>query len=430
MIERKRHYMKIIDTDVNGFLERIQNHENNEEYGCICWGSGNTLFNEVDKRIIPYMNHIVDTDPTKVGNKVEINSLHFTVESVDIFDTINWKNNCLLITTNFFYEVVKYMKKYDNDDLEVYIYPTFKYYNISHEEMYRKRVTELAVEYEYVKSKFDSKAAIKTYRRMNHYCNGNEFIVPKLVFLLTTRCSLRCKECTGLIPRLNNPPIDFPLENVKRDIDRVLEVVKEINILQLAGGESLLYPQINEILEYTLNKDEVKTVHFVTNGTIIPSEETLKLLRNPKILIYISDYGFKEKLDKLTKILDDNNVNYKVLTEMEWIKVGNSEKRNKDYHQKKWEYMHCPNGRGCKIIFDGKIFPCDRSGRMYLESLYIKPDYEHYDAKNDLVEMYNCSDEALLEKIKGIYLTDYIEACDYCDMANISVPKIEPAEQI
>jgi organic radical activating enzyme len=424
--------VKIIECDGKEFVDMLQSHVNGDTYGCVCFGCGNFFQNEMDERVIPYIHHIVDSNHDKMENGVSLFGKSFIVEPVSNLKKVNWSNNCLLISTNFFGEVIQMLQAegLDKQIQNVYLLPMFRFQNISQTDLYQERVINLAIDYERVKcGTLDQHAQMEIRDKYLNAFHHNQFIIPKIVFLLTTRCTLRCKDCTALIPKLSNPPIDLPVEQLKRDIDCILGAVEEIQNLQLAGGESLLYPYLDEVLEYVLSKEKVKNVHFVTNGTVMPKEKTLTLLQNSKVYIYISDYGFVDKMNKIRTMFDSKGINYTVLKDMEWIKVGDSSPRHKFIQQMKWEYLHCPNGRGCKMVIDGKLFPCDRSGRMYLEALYNKLQYEPYDAKEDYVEIYDCNQEELVKRIKSVYLNECITACDYCDYANISAPKIVPAKQ-
>ena len=63
-------------------------------------------------------------------------------------------------------------------------------------------------------------------------------------------------------------------------LNKILGVVDVIHEILLGGGEIFLYPHMNEIIEYCIQSNKIRNVVIVTNGTVLPSEDTLKLLKN------------------------------------------------------------------------------------------------------------------------------------------------------
>lgn len=88
------------------------------------------------------------------------------------------------------------------------------------------------------------------------------------------------------------------------------------------GGEPFLYPNLKEILEYLLAQKKVLGIMLITNSTLLPKPEVLELLKNPKILVEISDYGHLEKMSRLIQVLEEKDIFFKVLTEQTWTDMG------------------------------------------------------------------------------------------------------------
>lgn len=94
-----------------------------------------------------------------------------------------------------------------------------------------------------------------------------------LRIVLTTKCNYNCRYCFAEGEKDKNDRV-LPVENLKK----ILKVAKEfgINKIKLTGGEPLLYPQIEELLNY-IRKIEIPYVDLTTNISML-TEKNLKLL--------------------------------------------------------------------------------------------------------------------------------------------------------
>ncbi len=88
-------------------------------------------------------------------------------------------------------------------------------------------------------------------------------------FHITNRCNYQCKHCFA---RFNQR--ELPLDEAKRVIDAIEVYFKGANVknprINLAGGEPLIYPYIDEIIDYISSKG-IK-VSIITNGSLLTNE--------------------------------------------------------------------------------------------------------------------------------------------------------------
>lgn len=138
---------------------------------------------------------------------------------------------------------------------------------------------------------------------------------PNIEFLevwVGTKCTLKCKYCAHLIP--------YYKEKVSYDINEVIDDIKimlnaaNINKLSIAGGEPLTHPQLYELFEFILNRDDIKNIQILTNLTIIPNKENLELMLKLKdkknFSIVCSDYvGQENKTKNIVKFFQQFNFN-------------------------------------------------------------------------------------------------------------------------
>lgn len=96
-------------------------------------------------------------------------------------------------------------------------------------------------------------------------------------------CNLRCKYCfaNDLVTMSNVQ--DMTLENFKK---AVMFISKESEQIGIMGGEPLLHPQFDEMLEYLRESPQVSNVIIFTNGILL--DKYLSRLRMPKFKILIN----------------------------------------------------------------------------------------------------------------------------------------------
>ncbi|MCI8938505.1 MAG: radical SAM protein [Dorea sp.] len=403
----------------------------------ICYGCGQEWKRAVKKlNLYPWLSYMIDNDKRKVeirfpDDMIRQFSCYCSTELAKEIKSNEGQKYILLVTSIYWKQIVTDLKNQSVfEDIEIYIWPLMEVTGVSYEERYENRIINPAKKYYEKLLTFQGispeKRSQMIEQKMRFMCEKGadgkllNLVIPKIVFFLTTRCTLRCKECTALIPQFKNQ-VDIVVEQVIDDIEKVLEAVDEVIYVQLAGGESLLYPEFENILNYLIYHDKVLGITFVTNATITPSERILKLLENPKVYITISDYGNLDNLYNIVSLFEKREIAFELMPNMIWQKVGGTEYRNKELPQLKFEYLRCGNGMGCKMVENGYLHICDRSARMFM--------LNQFESTHDYTSLL-CEVNERKERIRDIYMADYADACNHCDYANVDTEKIEPAEQI
>jgi MoaA/NifB/PqqE/SkfB family radical SAM enzyme len=120
----------------------------------------------------------------------------------------------------------------------------------------------------------------------------------KVDFLLTTRCTLLCRDCCNYIPILKQENgYDMNFTDFKLYLDNILKNVSCVDNLSFSGGEPLLNKDLDKILNYALSQKKLKTVILVTNGTLDFTDNIIYLANNnQKYSVYISKYIVKKDL--------------------------------------------------------------------------------------------------------------------------------------
>lgn len=252
----------------------------------------------------------------------------------------------------------------------------------------------------------------------------DELNFPRIQFVVTSGCSLKCRDCISLMQYYEKPE-NTDLEKYKKGFSRLLECVTNIFDFRILGGEPFVHREMYKLIEWFHDEEKIKRISVFTNGTIIPPELALDQLKREKIRVHISDYGFnRDKIQELVSILKKNEIKYYIQPYDFWQDAGNLLKRNYTDHKKKELFQRCYE-RECFSYFNGRLYHCPRSAHGI--NLGAMPD-----AKTEYVDLMDESidNNEIKRQLKFQRERNYIEACDYCDGADSHRLKIEPAIQI
>ena len=118
----------------------------------------------------------------------------------------------------------------------------------------------------------------------------HDIYINYIEFPITTKCSLRCKECANLIQYYDEGRF-LDCKEIINDVYKLCQTVKGIEMVRLLGGEPLLHPKLKEILIGILKNNNIKNVQIVTNGTLLIDKDMLVILKDKRVSIDISNYG-------------------------------------------------------------------------------------------------------------------------------------------
>lgn len=253
-------------------------------------------------------------------------------------------------------------------------------------------------------------------------------VIPVLEYVVTTRCTMNCKNCNTLVPYFSNEthinPVDFL--TFKNDVDKLLEAVDSITLFGFVGGEPLLDKDLPEMLEYACKQRKIKHIFIATNCTIIPDERLLKALKHPKVGVQISNYthvknikgGITAKHYEVKELLLGNGV---------WVSNP-----HEPSHQSNWQtmpkmytdtqenldeliknYKSC-YGRFCYMFAKGLILQCTAC-------VYMAFNLELTDnVKKEIVDVRNShSSKELTRDIIAFLSKPYSQFCHYCHFVDM-----------
>ena len=306
----------------------------------VCIGGGK-IFREACEylQLYNYNTIVLDNDKGKQNSGIEIEGTCITVLPVEAINDYKDDGSTLFLVTLTIRNYNFVRKEIDDISadyvIEAYLFTAFAK-GTSIIERSIDRESEILIR----KNKYSKEEAINIAKEhLSTFISDKKLILPKLNFIITERCSLRCRDCRALIPHVKAQK-DESYEKIVFELDAILNSVDAVVDVEPIGGEPFLHPEITRILEYFCRQEKIKNVCITTNGMVIPNEECLKILKNKKIHIYISDYGYIEKMAKLVAVFERENISFSVESDQYWFDVGGFESRNRNKEELKLEYLN------------------------------------------------------------------------------------------
>lgn len=251
--------------------------------------------------------------------------------------------------------------------------------------------------------------------------------IEQLTQMVTTYCSLNCKNCMMSIPYLKEKA-HIDLEKLKQDADLLFKKVDFIKYYGPGGGEIFLYPQLEEFLKYIIERysKQIGTILLVTNATVLPNESLVKFIAKNNLEISISSYeavcGWKEKRDRFVEVCKKNGIRYYEQKQDSWIDMGWNKKMEKQDPRKLFRECNMP----CREFADGIEYYCIHgryAGKAGKISCAGEEGLDFTEEETDK--------KVILEYNVGFSKKGYLGICGNCNgYFGINSQKIPVAEQL
>jgi len=176
---------------------------------------------------------------------------------------------------------------------------------------------------------------------------------------ITTKCSLRCKNCANLIQYYEYGEF-LDGKSLINDVYRLCQITEKIEMFRILGGEPLLHPQLKEILEGIKKNDNIKNIQIVTNGTLLFQNDILEILKDKRVSVDISNYGkVSRNYEKLIRQLRHNRIKYTTNKNLVWTKQADFLFQDKSQKDLELILKNCK--LDCISMLDGEVHICPRS---------------------------------------------------------------------
>jgi len=249
------------------------------------------------------------------------------------------------------------------------------------------------------------------------YKYRGEIHVLKTDLSLTTKCTLNCENCMQFLPFWKETK-ENSLWEIEEDLAAYFKCVDYLLDLDIVGGEPFLYSRLPEFIRSIGEKyrDRIGYIGFITNGMIVPSEESLELMEKYDMEVSITDYSenitYRHKIPELIKALEEHHIPYMRNINIDWFDFGFPKKKYHYESEAAVAHMQCCNS--IEHILDkkrlyycglewsaqkGQLYEDERKGYVDLENLAGAPPEER---------------RAILELVMGNIEGGCLEFCKVC----------------
>lgn len=238
----------------------------------------------------------------------------------------------------------------------------------------------------------------------------------------TMNCNLRCELCGVLVPQYKFRP-QMTTDEVVKTLKALFNVVDQVGRLQITGGEPLMHPELDQILEESFRyKDYFNELWLFSNCAVPFRKTVLDLLaeHSDQTVVHCSDYGVKKEVsDNNIRLLKEKGIPFRYLKYYGenqycegWVDNGDFVPHYRTEKENEAIFSACPHvcRGGSWYIRHGQIHWCGRSVRgTELGKIPLREkDYLNLFDKDATVE-------ELEKKLVRLRQVKCITACDYCN---------------
>ena len=276
----------------------------------------------------------------------------------------------------------------------------------------------------------------KLINKIKKFYYDEDYILDYLAVITGQKCTLRCKNCCNFSP-FHSQKLDFyNADKIINDIENITKRIKHINRMQIQGGDFFLHKDAAKILKYVESNNKIHNCLIATNCILLPKQEILDILKNPKFIIRISSYGSINEINKqkFEELLVTNNIRYKfhhyAKKKDVWSNLGEIDIKKKSKTEVENIYKNC-TFKVCLTLENGIIARCARATVAHFLQKFKprKNDFINirnpFFAINELKKYINATPK---HDAKGTPFGGVMMACYYCN--GTSGDSIVPGEQL
>ncbi|MCM1038089.1 MAG: radical SAM protein [Ruminococcus sp.] len=251
-----------------------------------------------------------------------------------------------------------------------------------------------------------------------YWNNKNMVCLSQVTASVTSGCTFNCRHCVSLMPYFKEQ-YTYAAETIISDLAALFHGgVDYLASYYLVGGEPLLNKDLGKIIETVYKKfgERIGCIQIISNGSIIPDEHTLDILKQCHVDVRLSDYTetvpYQEKFEQAVKTYQSAGIEY-IINKFPWVDLGfpnDIDCEWKDRQELKAHMLHCSTG--CHALNDQKFYYCGTLFFAEKSGLYELKEDDFVNLSELLGSM--ADKERILKYCLGETEKGYISLCQYC----------------
>lgn len=255
--------------------------------------------------------------------------------------------------------------------------------------------------------------------------------IESIVVSVGQACNFECRDCGNFAPYSPEKYKRYSIDSIINSLEIIFNNVKSVGCIQIQGGEPFLYTELDKLIEYlgskkTASGGVLHDILIATNGSIMPSESLLRVMRENDVYVRISDYNIvHDKAFQLKKKCEKMGIRcsyYKFVGDIgKWNLLGGIEVTPEDNDKVVANRFKKCNFHGCLTLERGELSYCSRATNSHV--------IQHFKRKKgDYLKVRDTREFGKLLR-RYIIHAHAMEACRYCNGTD-SDHIVEPAIQI
>ena len=188
---------------------------------------------------------------------------------------------------------------------------------------------------------------------------------------IVSHCNMSCVGCNHMSPVA--PKSFMDVEQLRKDLLAITSVAEFWKFAML-GGEPILHPRIDDMIEMAMSIPNIPEVAIITNGTMLDrmSERFWNTVRKIEISVYPTLAA--HKIEYIKRRCSQKNIVLMLVPQSQFAMALSPAGQSEAQIQARFE--RCPTGKECYAIENGYFGKCPQSfiiPRMFL-NLENNPD--------------------------------------------------------
>lgn len=239
------------------------------------------------------------------------------------------------------------------------------------------------------------------------YFDENKTYMRSLDVMITTKCSLKCRNCSNLMQYYKNPE-NTSLDQIISALDILNKNVDYISEFRVIGGEPLMNKDWSNIVNVISHQHPEAKIFIYTNATISPKPEQLESLQEKNVNFTITDYGkLSKNVERMIELLKKYNISYDRQPADDWIDCSSIKHHKRSTAELKEVFKQCCV-KYIYTLLHGKLYRCPFIANA--ANLNAIPD----NPANYVNLLLNNGDvEKQIRRL--VKVAKFFPACDFCD---------------